>query len=410
MTNFIDFIDTTLRDGQQSPLLFDSKKYRFSLEEKKQILSGLIQLGIRHIELFSPIVNEDEANHVPKLIAYGKLLASDVQFHAHCRCDKNDIEIAMKTGFDGLHLYMDVARFQEKYNVFSDQNAIHQHIIETIHQTKKTYPTTYLRFSTEDFFRTHRQDVCTLLDQIHTHIITFGLPDTVGMATPADVEEAISSLKKRYQNLRLECHFHNDRGLSLINALTAVQAGAEYIDTSIWGLAERSGITSVTGLLLNLFQINTSIKERYTLEYSYPLNVLLGTILNMHVPVSEPVSITNRTHISGVHQKALIQDKKSYEAHTLSNFGVNGNQLLLGPLSGWNLIYYFLREIKYYNISKHQAKEVTKIFKNRVSNLTNKNNPETLLLEIVSQHDIRQFHTAKQDIDYKFENLEISAS
>jgi len=53
---FKGIIDTTLREGQQSPLLFDSRKYRFDLEDKKNLVNALIRLGVSHIEFFSPRV------------------------------------------------------------------------------------------------------------------------------------------------------------------------------------------------------------------------------------------------------------------------------------------------------------------------------------------------------------------
>ncbi|MEK7097145.1 MAG: pyruvate carboxyltransferase, partial [Patescibacteria group bacterium] len=59
--NFKGFIDTTFRDGQQSPLMFDSYKYRFTIEDKKNLIYGLIQLGIKNFEFFAPNVSKSEA-------------------------------------------------------------------------------------------------------------------------------------------------------------------------------------------------------------------------------------------------------------------------------------------------------------------------------------------------------------
>ena len=39
-----EIVDTTFRDGQQSPLLFDTEKYRFTLEEKKVLMTCLLEL------------------------------------------------------------------------------------------------------------------------------------------------------------------------------------------------------------------------------------------------------------------------------------------------------------------------------------------------------------------------------
>ena len=190
---------------------------------------------------------------------------------------------------------------------------------------EKSYPHIYLRFSAEDSFRTPLEDMFRMYDKVHQLVNTFGMPDTVGIATPTIVAERIKALKERYPKVDLECHFHNDRGLSLINAITAVQSGASYIDTSIWGMAERSGITSVTGLLLNLYYEDKSLCKDYNLKICYPLNVLMGSILKLQVSPTEPTSITNRTHTAGVHQKAVLNNSYVYEAHDLKNFGVDKN-------------------------------------------------------------------------------------
>jgi homocitrate synthase len=207
------------------------------------------------------------------------------------------------------------------------------------------------------------------------------------VATPSEVKKRIKLLKKRYPKNYLECHFHNDRGYALINTLTAIENGAEFVDTSIWGLGERSGIASLTGVLLNLYYLDPKIAQNYRLELCYPLNVLLGSILKMQVPATEPISLTNRTHIAGVHQDAVLKNKARYEAHPLERFGVTSRQLLLGPLTGWHHIYYYLKEIKNLKIDEETAKEITKIFKNKVAKETKKK-PEEVLEEITKKYSL----------------------
>lgn len=51
-----------------------------------------------------------------------------------------------------------------------------------------------------------------MYDKVHQLVNTFGMPDTVGIATPTIVAERIKALKERYPKVDLECHFHNDRG------------------------------------------------------------------------------------------------------------------------------------------------------------------------------------------------------
>lgn len=407
ITTFKGFIDTTLRDGQQSPLMFDSQKYRFSLADKKALLNGLIRLGVSRFEFFSPVVSRAEKSDFLRLKTFmQKETHGKVTLLSHVRCHPRDIDEAIMAGFDGLNMYMGIAERAQKYSHGYSFDKILELIKDTIISTRLKYPHLYLRFSVEDCFRTPLEDTFRIYDTIYPYINTFGMPDTVGVATPQMVIHHVIQLRKRYPKAMLECHFHNDRGMSLINSLTAIEAGAAFVDTSVWGMAERSGITSLTGILLNLFFEHRKMCKDYQLEYCYPINVLMGSILKLHVPYNEPVSLTNRTHTAGVHQKAVINHHGLYEAHDLQKFGVTRNQLLLGPLSGWNLIYYYLREIDCYDVTPDQAKLIVIDFKQRAETITKRNTPEVLLRAVVKKYNLEKLPMKEQLMMERIENLQ----
>ncbi|WP_027891241.1 LeuA family protein [Calidithermus chliarophilus] len=403
----IEVVDTTFRDGQQSPLLFDTEKYRFTLEEKKLLLAGLLELGVTHVEFFSPVVGMAEERDVRELIAYAKgLTGRELRFLAHCRCHPDDIERSLEVGCNGLNLYLGVSPLAQRHNAQKSLEEAVALASEVIRSTRERHPGLYLRFSAEDAFRTPKEDLFRLYDAVAPYVDTLGMPDTVGMAEPEDVTALVCALRERYPGVDLECHFHNDRGLALANVLAAVRAGVRYVDASIWGLAERSGIPSVTGVLFNLSKRHPELAEQYQLSQCYPLNVLMASILGTLVPYTEPVSLTNRTHTAGVHQKAVLNEKKVYEAHNLHDFGVDKNQLLLGPLSGWNLIYYYLKEVEALEITKEQAKEITHEFKSRTHEIGRSKKPEELLLELAQSHGIRKHALPEEVPTARLENLD----
>jgi homocitrate synthase len=100
------------------------------------------------------------------------------------------------------------------------------------------------------------------------------------------------------------------------------------------------------------------------------------------VPSKEPVSLTNRTHAAGVHQKAILKHASTYEAFPLDQFGVTESEILLGPLSGWNIIHYFLKEIKYYNLGEGTARQIAAVFKERVYHMGPDDSPTEILIDI----------------------------
>lgn len=403
---FKGVIDTTFRDGQQSPLMFDSYKYRLTLEDKKNLIFGLIKLGVRNFEFFSPNVSDSEFQDFLQLKEYVHGLSiKNIRLIAHCRCHPQDIKRAIEAGFDGVNLYIGMTEFAQKFSHGFVFKEIITKVKNIVKEVRKSYPDFYVRLSAEDCFRTSLSDLYQLYDEVYEYVDTFGMPDTVGIATPAMVKERVTALRKRYPTVDLECHFHNDRGFSLINSVTAIVNGASYIDTSIWGLAERSGITSITGLLLNLYYENISLCKDFDLKLCYPLNVLMGSILKLQVPTSEPVSLTNRTHTAGVHQKAVLNNPYVYEAHDLKIFGVNSNNLLLGPLSGKNLIYYYLREFQYYDITLEQAAEIALEFKSKSSEMNKKNRPEKILSKIISRYKFPKLSIEESYLKNRVENL-----
>jgi len=404
--NFKGFIDTTLRDGQESPVLFDTYKYSFNLEEKKQIVKALINLGVSHIEFFSPVVSQAEKRDFVEIREYIRSITpKKVLLLAHCRCRPEDIEQAIEVGFNGLNLYMGLSVNAQKYSYGKNLQEIEELVKNTIISTRKKYPKIYLRYSAEDAFRTPLKNIFRIYDQVYDYVDTFGMPDTTGTATPMMVRQRVRALKKRYPNVNFECHFHNDRGYALINTITAIESGVEYADTSVWGLAERSGIASVTGVLLNLFYLDKDYVKKYNLKFCYPLNVLMGSILKMQIPFTEPVSLTNRTHIAGVHQKAVLNNKDVYEGHDLGMFGVNKTQLLLGSLTGWHFIYYYLKEVKGFLISQDQAKSIAKEFKKKAGKVNRESSPEKLLLSVVKRHSLPRVIIPKGHKDRRIEDL-----
>ncbi len=385
----LEIIDTTLRDGQQTSLLHDHYKYFFTRADKEEILRALIIYGVKFVELFAPLVSPQEREDWAALRSVRDSLITQKGYTfllAHTRCHPRDVESAIEAGADGLNFYIGTSNESQHFNHGNDLKSIIDKAAKLLEEVRRNYPHLILRFSGEDAFRTRESDLLCVYDAIAPYVDRLGTPDTVGVATLIGVARRIDLLKERYPSIDLEGHFHNDRGLSLTNALEAVRHGMRYINTTLLGIAERSGITSMTALLFNLYIDREFDKlEGYHLRGSYPINVLAADKLKMLVPSTEPVSLTNRTHAAGVHQSAMLNDASTYEAHPLDLFGVNETEILLGPLSGWNIVHYFLKEIRYYQIDEATAKEIASVFKQRVYQLAPDISPEQVLIDIAEK-------------------------
>lgn len=386
----LEIIDTTLREGQQTSLLHDHYKYFFTRADKEEMLRALIIYGVKFVELFAPVVSAQERDDFAALKAVRDDLITQKGYTfllAHVRCHPRDVESAIEAGADGLNFYIGTSAEAQAFNHGRDLTAIAREARALLEDVRRHHPHLVLRFSGEDAFRTRESDIYRVYDEIAPLVSRFGLPDTVGVATPGVIAHRIEALRTRYPQHDFEGHFHDDRGFALVNALEAVQQGVRYLNTTVLGIGERSGITSLTALLFNLHIDHDYDKlEGYHLRGSYPLNVLVADKMQMLVPAREPVSLTNRTHTAGVHQNAVLRDSSAYEAHPLDLFGVSESEILLGPLSGWNLIHYFLKEIRYFQVDEATAKAIAVAFKDRVYHLAPEQSPEQVLLTI-AEHD-----------------------
>jgi homocitrate synthase len=403
----LEIMDTTLREGSQTSLLHDHYKYFFNQMDKVEIVRALIIYGVKFIEMFAPIVSPRERDDLVAIQAARDGLITQKGYTfllAHVRCHPADVESAIRAGFDGLNFYIGTSNVSRDSSHGKDLPEIIRGARPLIEQVRRDYPHLILRFSGEDAFRTREDDLFRVYDEIAPLVHRLGTPDTVGVATPGGVASRVKALRRRYPDVDLEGHFHDDRGFALVNALEAVKSGMRYIQTTLLGIGERSGITSMTALLFNLsIDREYDMLEGYHLRGSYPINVVLASKLNKLVQSKEPVSLTNRTHTAGVHQKAILNDAATYEAHPLDQFGVSESEILLGPLSGWNVIYYFLKEIKYFQIDEATAKEITKVFKERVYDMCSAESPAQILLDIAE----REFKLSRIEIPEPYRDLVI---
>ena len=67
-------------------------------------------------------------------------------------------------------------------------------------------------------------------------ILDISLGDTTGMATPPLIERLCRAIQRELPEVRLALHFHNTRGIGLVNVLTGLNLGVARFESSIAGL------------------------------------------------------------------------------------------------------------------------------------------------------------------------------
>jgi 2-isopropylmalate synthase len=209
-------------------------------------------------------------------------------------------------------------------------------------------------FVTEDTTRSRPE----VVRKIYSEAISWGagaivLCDTVGYATPAGVRSLVrfvldEVVMRSGARVRIDWHGHSDRGLGVINAITAFEAGVDQLHASALGIGERVGNTPLDILAVNL-RLMGYISQDLSRLRDYCLKVSEAT--GMSIPVNYPVvgSDAFRTG-TGVHAAAVIKAlrKGDVELANLVYSGVPSHwfglqqQIEIGPVSGKSNVVYWL--------------------------------------------------------------------
>ncbi|KAL9574304.1 hypothetical protein ACKAV7_001596 [Fusarium commune] len=272
MSNF-SIIDTTLREGEQ----FINGNY--DTETKLKIARALDAIGVEYIEVTSPAASPQsklDCAAICKLGLKAKVLC-------HIRCNMDDARTAVETGVDGINMCIGTSTQLMEHSHGKDLDWIAAKAKEVIEFTQDHG--IEVRFSGEDSFRSDFSEILklySLMDRLGAHRV--GIADTVGGATPREVFDKISTLKQMV-GCDIETHFHNDTGCAVANAYTAIEAGATHIDTTVLGIGERNGITSLSKLLKCMLQMgHDSVLAKYKLEKIPALEQLVAEAVHIEIP------------------------------------------------------------------------------------------------------------------------------
>ena len=172
-----------------------------------------------------------------------------------------------------------------------------------------------IRFSSEDSFRSDLVDLLTLYQAVDkVGVNRVGIADTVGCASPRQVYDLVRTLRG-VVSCDIECHFHDDSGCAIANAYCALEAGATHIDTSVIGIGERNGITSLGGLMARMIVADREyVKGKYNLHLLKEIEDMVADNVEINVPFNNYITgFSAFTHKAGIHAKAILANPSTYE-------------------------------------------------------------------------------------------------
>jgi 2-isopropylmalate synthase len=334
------FVDETLRDGLQSPSVRDP-----DLDEKLRLVRLMDRLGIDSADVGLPGAGARAREHIRTLCR--EMAQLTIKPNVACRTLISDIAPV-------VDLVQELGTPVETC-AFIGSSPIRQYaedwkLEDMLDLTKKAVAFAVdhelpCMFVTEDTTRARPEHIRAL----YTAAIEAGarricLCDTCGHATPAGVRALVSFVAELVRSLGadvgIDWHGHRDRGLGLINAIAAAEAGATRIHATALGVGERSGNTEMDLLLVNLKLMGRIPNDLSALaEYCRLASAATG------VPIPHNYAVFGQDAFetgTGVHAAAVIKAYKKgdawladriYSGVPAGMFGLE-QVIRVGPMSG----------------------------------------------------------------------------
>lgn len=348
----VELADETLRDGLQSPSVIEPP-----LADKIELLHLMVELGIDAADIGLP---GRDARHAEEVYYLAKEIADQhlpIQPYCAARTLIADLEPIVEIS-ERAALAIECATFIgsspiRRYAEGWGLKLLLKHTEESIRFiVKHGLPALFV---TED---TTRTDPDTLRRLYRTAIECGArricVSDTVGHATPAGVRSLLTFIKRvaaeTGEDVKIDWHGHQDRGLSIENSLAALAAGADRIHGCALGIGERCGNTPLDILLVNLNLMGILRSDLRSLpRYIH----LVSRAYDVPVPRNYPMLGADAFRTSsGVHAAAIIKAREKGD-HWLANrvyssvpaemFGLR-QTIEIGPMSGAANARYWLRE------------------------------------------------------------------
>ena len=341
---YIKVLDTTLRDGEQTPGV------SLTSLEKVRIANKLDEIGVDFIEAGSAITSEGERQSIKEvtkqgfnaeILSFSRPLTVDIDYCLEC--DVDAVNLVVPTS--DLHIFDKLKTTKDKLIDMSN---------DAVDYCKDHGLTVEL--SAED---ASRSDVDFLKD-VYVNAIDHGVDrvcvcDTVGILTPETSFELFSNLSDI--EVPVACHCHNDFGLAVANTLSSLKGGATEIHTTINGIGERAGNTSFEECIVSIERLFPEFSTNIKMQEIYSISKLVARLTGVYIQPNKAIVGENAfAHESGIHSDGIIKNSATYEPMTPELVG-RKRRFVLGKHMGTHGLDNRLKELGV-SVNKTQLQQI----------------------------------------------------
>ncbi len=222
-------VDTTMRDGEQSPGIAMSKN------QKLEIAQILDSAGIYQIEAGVPAVGTYEIDTLrnimqnrkhSKISVWNRLVLEDIK--KSILCEPDIIHISIPVSYVLIYSKLN----KNKTWITKNLSSCVSYAIEKGFEVTVGF---------EDASRADITFMTALAKQLKDlGVSRIRFADTVGILSPSRTYQSVKEIID-YSGIDVELHAHNDLGMAVANTILGAKAGAKFLDTTILGLGERAG-------------------------------------------------------------------------------------------------------------------------------------------------------------------------
>lgn len=320
----IKILDTTLRDGEQTPGV------SLTPDEKLRIAIKLNELGVNIIEAGSAITSDGEREGIKKVVKEDL----DAEICSFARAVKVDVDAALECGVDSVHLVVPTSDLHIKHKLRKTREEVKDMALDTIEYSVDHG--LLVELSAEDSTRSDFE----FLTQLFREGIGVGANricacDTVGVLTPEKSNDFYNKLAEL--DIPLSVHCHNDFGLAVANTLSGLQAGASEAHVTVNGIGERAGNASLEETVVSLYSLYNT-RTDINIEMLYEVSKMVSRITGLYLQPNKAIVGENAfAHESGIHADGVMKKAETYEPITPELVG-HKRRFVMGKHVGSHII------------------------------------------------------------------------
>ena len=332
----IIILDTTLRDGDQSPGFY------LSMEEKIIMAGHLERMGVDIIEAGFPASSHAQYSAVQRVAESLEKSAVSAMARAKTEDIKKAGQAIRNANIRYIHTSIATSPIHRRMKLRKSRSEILKIAVDAV-QCAAQYAD-FVEIGAEDATRTEPEflsEFCTMVTEAGASVVN--IADTVGYIQPDEFFSLISMLSNEvpaFKNgmARISVHCHNDLGLAVANTLYGLSAGAKQAEVTLLGVGERGGNTPVEEVAAALMargdyynRFNTSLKMKHFAESVKELSIFTGVSIQPNKPVA---GMNAFSHSSGIHQNGMLTSVETYSILKPGDFGFSPHRFILSRHSG----------------------------------------------------------------------------